>query len=60
MTLTEMYFQYQGKIFKQVYGCAMVFPISSIIAQILLEGNILENDNQGVLFFKDTWTITLL
>lgn len=37
LTLTTTYFQYDNHFYKQIFGLAMGAPISSVIAQLVLE-----------------------
>jgi len=52
LTLNKAYFQYDGKFYQQVFGCAMGAPISSVIAQLVLED--LENNIIPKLNFQPT------
>lgn len=55
LTLTTNYFQFEGNFFKQLDGVAMGSPISSIIAQLVMEyaeDQIIDNLDFGILFYK--------
>ena len=55
LTLNSTYFQYNEKFYQQIYGCAMGNPISSVIAQLVLEHleeTILPTITYPIPFFK--------
>jgi predicted GIY-YIG superfamily endonuclease len=55
LTLSNNYFQYETSFYQQIDGCAMGSPISSTIAQLVmehLEESVIEGLNFDILFFK--------
>lgn len=55
LTLTSTYFQFKDTFYKQKFGCAMGSPISSVIAQLVmedLEETVIEQNNLNLPFFK--------
>lgn len=55
LTLNTTYFQYNNSFYKQIFGCAMGSPISSSIAQLVLEDlekNILSQLDFTPIFYK--------
>lgn len=55
LTLSNNYFQYETSFYQQIDGCAMGSPISSTIAQLVmeyLEESVIEGSNLEFLFFK--------
>lgn len=55
LALKNSYCQYKNEFYQQVDGCAMGSPISSTIAQIVmeyLEENVLQKLNYNIVFFK--------
>ena len=55
LTLNNNYFQYKDIFYQQLNGCAMGSPISSTVAQLVmeyLEESVITNLNIPILFFK--------
>ena len=55
LTLITNFFQFKNSFYKQIDGVAMGSPISSVIAQLIMEyaeRQIIDNLNFEVLFFK--------
>lgn len=55
LTLTSNYFQFKENFYQQLDGCAMGSPISSTIAQLVmeyLEEKVLQHLNIPIIFFK--------
>lgn len=55
LTLTNNYFQYENFFYQQLNGCAMGSPISSTVAQLVmeyLEEEVIKNLNIPIIFFK--------
>jgi len=55
LVLNNNYFQFKDNFFQQIDGCAMGLPISSTIAQVVmeyLEESVMEKLNFNILFFK--------
>lgn len=55
LCLTLTYFQFKDLFYKQTFGCAMGSPISSVIAQLVLEDleeNIIKNYDHKINFYK--------
>ena len=55
VTLNSTYFQYKDQFYKQVFGCAMGSPVSSVVAQLVmekLETTVLSSLSIDIPFFK--------